>query len=72
MWIQRIHQEMEFISMSKPKLNRTEDLPATPSADNYAPREYSAREHAAIGAKIILVVGLLFGFLWLVDAMASK
>lgn len=52
--------------------NRTDDLPAAPARDDYAPKKYSAREHALMGAKILLVVGLLFGLLWLVDALKGQ
>lgn len=58
--------------MVKPQLKRTDDPPADPSADAYAPKKYSPREHAAMGAKVILVVGFLFGLLWLLDAIAAK
>lgn len=43
-----------------------------PSSDDYAPKKYSAREHVAMEAKVILVLGLLFGLLWLLDAIAAK
>jgi hypothetical protein len=63
---------MESISMAKPQLKRTDDPEAMPSSDDYAPKKYSAREDVAMGAKVILVLGLLFGLLWLLDAIAAK
>ncbi len=58
--------------MVKTQLKRTEDPPAIAASDKYAPKQYSAAEHAAMGAKIVLVVGLLFGLLWLLDVMVAK
>lgn len=53
-------------------MNRTDDRPAAPTTNDYAPKQYSAREHALMGAKILLVVGLLLGLLWLVDALKGR
>ncbi len=58
--------------MPKPQLKRTDDVPDVSSTDAYAPRQYSAREHAAMGLKVFLIVGLLFGLLWLVDALNGQ
>lgn len=58
--------------MAKPQVKRTDDPPAIPSSDDYAPKQYSTQAHAAMGAKVILVVGLLVALLWLLDAMAAK
>ncbi len=58
--------------MAKPQLKRTDDPEPMPSSDEYAPKKYSARQHAAMGTKVILVFGLLFGLLWLLDAITSK
>jgi hypothetical protein len=63
---------MEFISVPKPQLKRNEELPAMPALDDYAPRKYSVRENAVMGLRIILVAGLLFGLLWLLEAMTAK
>ncbi len=58
--------------MPEPQLKRTDDAPGVPPTDDYAPKTYSAREHAAMGLKIFLVVGALFGLLWLVDALKGQ
>jgi hypothetical protein len=63
---------MESIPMAKPQLKRTDNPEAVASLDDYAPKKYSAREHVAMGAKVFLVLGLLFGLLWLLGAMAAK
>ncbi len=58
--------------MAKPQMKRTEDLPDVPTNEDYAPRTYTAREHAVMGVKVVLFVGLLLGLLWLLDAIAAK
>lgn len=58
--------------MPKPQLKRIDDVPGVCPKDDYAPKQYSAREHAATGLKIFLVVGFLFGLLWLVDALKGQ
>ncbi|MEO8341688.1 MAG: hypothetical protein ABI604_18625 [Nitrospirota bacterium] len=58
--------------MAKPQLKRTDDPPDMPSSGGYAPKKYSAREQAAMGAKITLVAGSLFGLLWLLNAITVK
>ncbi len=58
--------------MPKPQLKRTDDVPALAPTDDYAPKKYSAREHAAMGLKIFLIVSVLFGLLWLVDALKGQ
>jgi hypothetical protein len=57
--------------MVKTQLKKTDAPPDIPSAAHHAPKVYSAREHAAMGMKIVLVTGFLFGLLWLLDAMVS-
>lgn len=42
------------------------------STDKYAPRKYSFRETVAMSAKVIGIVGLLLGLLWLVSEMTAK
>ena len=63
---------MEPTLIPKPQLKRTDDIPGVCPTDDYAPKKYSAREHAAIGLKIFLTVGLLFGLLWLIDALKGQ
>ncbi len=58
--------------MPKPQMKRTDDLPAPPETEDYAPKKYSVQEHALMGVKISLVVGFLFGLLWLVDALKGQ
>ncbi len=58
--------------MARPHLKRTDDVPGVDTTDDYAPKKYSAREHAAMGLKIFLIVGLFFGLLWLVDALKRQ
>ena len=63
---------MESTSMPKPQLKRTADVLGACPTDDYAPKKYSAREHAAMGLKIFLIVGVLFGLLWLVNALTGQ
>jgi hypothetical protein len=63
---------MEFTSMPKPHLKKNDDVAGVGPTDDYAAKKYSAREHAAMGLKIFLIVGLLFGLLWLVDALKAQ
>jgi hypothetical protein len=58
--------------MAKPQLKANGDVPCISSTDNYAPKKYSAREHALMGFKIFLVVGFLFGLLWWVDTLQGQ
>lgn len=58
--------------MANFKLKRTDDSEYEDFSDAYAPKRYSLREHIAMGGKLILVIGLLFGLLWLLNAVATK
>ncbi len=58
--------------MPKPQVKKTDAVPDVSSTDAYAPKRYSAREYAAMGLKMFLIVGLLFGLLWLFDALKGQ
>lgn len=58
--------------MAKSQLKRTNDPEYVALLDDYAPKKYSLREHVAMGGKVILVIVLLFGLLWLLNAIAAK
>jgi hypothetical protein len=60
---------MEFKLMATPLLQQCDDARDASSTDDYAPKKYSVREHAVMRFKIFLIIGLLFGFLWLVDLL---
>ncbi|HXR74581.1 MAG TPA: hypothetical protein VN737_01325 [Bryobacteraceae bacterium] len=55
--------------MDKQHLQQCEDAPETSSMNGYAPKKYSAREHAVLSLKIFLGTGGLLGFLWVVNLL---
>jgi hypothetical protein len=63
---------MESKLMAKPLLQQCDDAPDASSTDDYTPKKYSVREHAVMGLKIFLMIGLLFGFLWLVSLLKGQ
>ena len=54
--------------MAKPQQRQCDNGQDASSTNDYAPKEYSLREQAWMGLKIFLIIGALFGFLWLVNA----
>ena len=60
---------MEFKLMATPLLQQCDDAPDASSTNDYAPKTYSVREHAVMGLKIFGIIGLLFGFLWIVNLL---
>lgn len=55
--------------MPKPQQQKCDDAPDASSTNDYAPKTYSVREHAVMGLKIFGIIGLLFGFLWIVNLL---
>jgi hypothetical protein len=58
--------------MAKPQLQQCDNTQDASSTNDYAPKRYSVREHAWMGLKIFLIIGALFGFLWLVTAAKAQ
>jgi len=59
-----------MITNFKPK--KTDDREYDGLMDDYAPKKYSFREHVAMGGKLVLVIGFVFGLMWLLNAIAAK
>ena len=57
--------------MAKPQLQKSDDARDASSTNDYAPKSYSLREHAVMGLKIFGTIGLLFGFLWVVNLLKA-
>ena len=55
--------------MARPQQQQFDDTPDASSMNDYAPKKYSVREHAVMGFKIFVIIGVLFGFLWLVNLL---
>ena len=55
--------------MPRPQSQQSDDAPDASSMNDYAPKKYSVREHAVMGFKIFLIIGVLFGFLWVVNLL---
>ena len=58
--------------MARPHVQKPDDDLDVHSTNDYAPREYSVREHAVMGLKLFLIAGLLFGSLWLVSLLKAQ
>jgi hypothetical protein len=58
--------------MPKPQLQQCDDAPGTSSTNDFAPKKYPVREHAVMGLKIFLIIGLLFAFLWVVNLLNAQ
>ena len=58
--------------MPKPQMKRTDAFQASSPSDDYAPKKYSAKEHAAMGAKALFLICALFVLLWGLNAIAVK
>jgi len=63
---------MEFKSMARPQAQQCDDAPDTSLMNDYAPKKYSVREHAVMGLKIFLIIGVLFAFLWVVNLLKAE
>jgi hypothetical protein len=63
---------MEFKSMARPQAQQCDDAPDASLMNDYAPKKYSVREHAVMGLKIFLIIGVLFGFLWVVNLLKAE
>jgi hypothetical protein len=55
--------------MAKRHAQQCDDSPDACSMNDYAPKKYSVREHALMGLKIFTIIGVLFGFLWVVNLL---
>lgn len=55
--------------MPKAQLEKSDNAPDASLTNDYAPKSYSVREHAVMGLKIFGIIGLLFGFLWVVNLL---
>jgi hypothetical protein len=53
--------------MTEPRLHERQDAAEASSTNDYTPKKYSTGENARITLKIFLIIGLLFGFLWIVN-----
>jgi hypothetical protein len=53
-------------------IKNTPDLPTAAETRDYAPKSYSVREHAVMGARVFLVIGAVLGLLWLLSAAAAN
>ncbi len=58
--------------MTEPDVKNSDNRNDARAAEGYAPRTYTARQHAIMGAKSVLVVGLLFALLWLFDSVFAQ
>ena len=58
--------------MMKPQAQQCDEAPNASPMTDYAPKKYSVREHAAMGLKIFLIIGVLFGFLWVVNLLKAQ
>ena len=51
--------------MTSDNIKNTTGFPPAAEMRDYAPKKYSALEHTVMGAKVFLVIGAVFGLLWL-------
>jgi hypothetical protein len=55
--------------MAKPQTQKMQGSPEASSMNDWAPKQYSVPEQAIMALKILLILGVLFGFLWVVSLL---
>ncbi len=52
--------------------NKETDFSGAGTSGKFSPKQYSAKDHARMGAKVAASIGLFFGLLWLLDLIVVK